>query len=141
MQAELVDLQPKLVASTKETEEALVVIASETEAADKVRTVVSKEEAIASTEAAKVKAIKDECEGDLAEAMPLLESALKALDTLTKNDITEVKGMKSPPKPVKLVMEAVCIIKGLKAARVKDPASGKMVEDFWVTSIKMLMEG
>jgi hypothetical protein len=30
-----------------------------------------------------------------------------------------VKGMKSPPKPVKLVMEAVCICKGLKPARVK----------------------
>ena len=52
---------------------------------------------MASGEAAKVKAIKDECEADLAEAMPLLEAALKALDTLTKNDITEVKGMKSPP--------------------------------------------
>lgn len=58
---------------------------------------MSKEEAIASTEAAKVMAIKQECEGDLAEAMPMLEAALKALDTLTKNDITEVKGMKSPP--------------------------------------------
>lgn len=58
---------------------------------------VSKEEAIANAEAGKVKAIKDECEADLAEAMPMLESALKALDTLTKNDITEVKGMKSPP--------------------------------------------
>lgn len=62
-----------------------------------MKIVVSKEEAIASEEAAKVKAIKDECEADLAEAMPMLEAALKALDTLTKNDITEVKGMKSPP--------------------------------------------
>ncbi len=58
---------------------------------------MSVEEAAASAEAAKVKAIKDECESDLAEAMPALEAALKALDTLTKNDITEVKGMKSPP--------------------------------------------
>jgi hypothetical protein len=31
----------------------------------------------------------------------------QALDTLTKNDITEVKGMKSPPAGVKLVLEAV----------------------------------
>ena len=29
--------------------------------------------------------------------MPALEAALRALDTLTKNDITEVKCMKSPP--------------------------------------------
>lgn len=69
----------------------------ESEEADKVKEVVSQEEAVASAEAAKVKAIKDDCEADLAEAIPMLESALKALDTLTKNDITEVKGMKSPP--------------------------------------------
>lgn len=59
--------------------------------------VVSEEEAVAATEAAKVQAIKDECEADLAEALPALQAAIKALDTLTKNDITEVKGMKSPP--------------------------------------------
>lgn len=59
--------------------------------------VVSEEEAVASAEAAKVKAIKDECEADLAEALPALEAAEQALNTLTKNDITEVKGMKSPP--------------------------------------------
>lgn len=77
--------------------------------------VVSKEEAIASTEAAKVMAIKRECEGDLAEAMPLLEAALKALDTLTKNDITEVKGMKSPPSgasQTRSICMTVCITSG-----------------------------
>ena len=61
----------------------------------------------------------------------MLESALRALDTLTKNDVTEVKGMKSPPSGVKLVLEAVCILKSVKPARVKDPQSGKMVEDYW----------
>ncbi len=49
--------------------------------------------------------IKDECEGELAVAMPLLESALVALNTLTKADVSEVKSMKSPPAAVKLVME------------------------------------
>jgi dynein heavy chain len=43
--------------------------------------------------------------------MPMLEAALAALDTLTKADITEVKAMKNPPGPVKLVMEACCIMK------------------------------
>ena len=75
--------------------------------------------------------MQDECESDLAEAMPLLESALRALDTLTKNDVTEVKGMKSPPSGVKLVLEAVCILKNVKPARVKDAQSGKMVDDYW----------
>lgn len=43
--------------------------------------------------------------------MPILEAALAALNTLTPADISVVKTMKNPPKGIKLVMEAVCIIK------------------------------
>jgi dynein heavy chain len=50
--------------------------------------------------------------------MPLLESALSALNTLSKGDITEVKSMKSPPAPVKVVMEAVCQMLGVKPKKV-----------------------
>ena len=64
----------------------------------------------------------------------------QALNTLTKNDISEVKGMKSPPPPVRLVMEAVCVLKGLKPTKVKDPSSGRFVQDYWETSKKMLSD-
>ncbi len=40
---------------------------------------------MASGQASAAKAIKDECDGDLAEAMPILNSALAALDTITTN--------------------------------------------------------
>jgi dynein heavy chain len=65
--------------------------------ANKKRDLVQADEAVAAEKAAAAKAIKDECEGELAVAMPLLESALAALDTLSKADITEMKSMKSPP--------------------------------------------
>ncbi len=97
LQAELTALQPQLEQSTIETQAALVVIQHESAEADKVKQVVSTEEAAVAAEAAKVQAIKDECETDLAEALPALQSAVRALDTLTKADITELKGMKSPP--------------------------------------------
>ncbi|MEW5299252.1 MAG: hypothetical protein WDW36_002285 [Sanguina aurantia] len=139
MKETLTALQPQLEESTRQTEAAMLVITKESADADVVKQVVSEEEAVASREAAKVMAIKRECEGDLAEAMPLLEAALKALDTLTKNDITEVKGMKSPPSGVKLVLEALCIMKGVKPVRMKDPASGRMVDDYWEASKGMLV--
>ena len=44
----------------------------------------------------------------------------------------------NPPSGVKLCMEAVCIMKGLKPDRKPDPNSGKMVEDFWGPSLKLL---
>lgn len=48
--------------------------------------------------------------------------------------------MKSPPAGVKLVLEAVCIMKNIKPVRVKDANSGRMVDDYWEASKKMLME-
>ena len=40
------------------------------------------EEAVANEQAAQARALKDECESELAEAIPALEAALSALDTL-----------------------------------------------------------
>lgn len=62
---------------------------------------------------------QDECEGELAVAMPMLESALAALNTLTKADITEVRSMKNPPAPVKITMEAVCQLLAVKPKKVR----------------------
>lgn len=54
-------------------------------------------------------------------------------------DITVVKTMKNPPSGVKLVMEAVCILKGVKPDRIPDPSgSGKKIEDYWGPSKKLL---
>ncbi|ELK12135.1 Dynein heavy chain 3, axonemal [Pteropus alecto] len=83
--------------------------------------------------------LQNECEGDLAEAMPALEAALAALDTLNPADISLVKSMQNPPGPVKLVMESICVMKGLKPERKPDPSgSGKMIEDYWGVSRKIL---
>lgn len=72
---------------------------------------VAADEALANEAAAAAQAIKDDCESDLSEAIPALEAAVQALDTLKPSDITLVKSMKNPPSGVKLVMEAVCISK------------------------------
>ena len=43
---------------------------------------VREEEAVANEQAAAAQALKDECEAELAEAIPALEAAIAALDTL-----------------------------------------------------------
>ena len=53
--------------------------------------------------------------------------------------IFKVKALKNPPAIIKLVMEAVCIMKSIKPERKPDPSgSGKMVEDYWGPSQKLL---
>ena len=43
------------------------------------------DEEVANEQARAAQAIKDECDRDLGEALPVLEAALAALDTLTSN--------------------------------------------------------
>uniref|UniRef100_A0A8C5QWI6 Dynein axonemal heavy chain 3 n=3 Tax=Leptobrachium TaxID=161697 RepID=A0A8C5QWI6_9ANUR len=141
MQKELTALQPELIKTSAETEKMMIKIEKETLDVDAKREVVSADEKVANEAAAASKAIKDECEGDLAEAMPALEAAISALDTLNPADITLVKSMQNPPAPVKLVMESICVMKGMKPERKPDPSgSGKMVEDYWGPSRKILSD-
>lgn len=71
---------------------------------------MGKEEAEVGVQAAEVQAVQTDAQADLDVALPTLEKALKALDSLTKNDITEVKSFAKPPPAVQTVMEAVCIL-------------------------------
>jgi dynein heavy chain len=140
MSKQLVALQPQLVQTTKETEAMMLHVEEEQLGASKIEKVVKAEEAVAAGKAAKAKAIKDECEGDLEKAMPILESALAALNTLNKNDITEVKGMKSPPNGVRLTMEGMCHVFQIKAAKVKNPDDPTKTHlDFWEPAKKNLL--
>lgn len=50
-----------------------------------------------------------------------------------------VKTMKNAPAGVKLVMEAICVMKGVKPERVND-AAGKRVDDYWKPSLKLLSD-
>ncbi|XP_006886407.1 PREDICTED: dynein heavy chain 17, axonemal [Elephantulus edwardii] len=78
---------------------------------------VSKEKAIADEEEVKVEVINKNvtekqkaCETDLAKAEPALLAAQEALDTLNKNNLTELKSFGSPPDAVVNVTAAVMIL-------------------------------
>ncbi|KAJ3359844.1 Dynein heavy chain 7, axonemal [Allomyces javanicus] len=142
MQTELADLQPQLIKTSEETTLMLEKIATESKEVEAKKEVVAADEAVASKKADESSAMKSECEADLAEALPLLNAALAALDTLKKQDIDLVKAMKNPPDGVKLVMEAVCVMKDIKPDKIPDPAgTGKMLIDYWKTSLKMIGDG
>ncbi len=85
--------------------------------------------------------IKGECEEALEKAIPELESAIKALKTLKKSEIDEVKVMQHPPPGVRITLEAIAITNGQKATKVADKANkGKFIWDFYETGKKMLYD-
>ncbi|KAJ3206554.1 Dynein heavy chain 7, axonemal [Entophlyctis luteolus] len=139
MQVDLGNLQPQLLVTKEETDKIMIQIEKESKDVMETKKIVQADEEVASKTAEEAKAMKLDCEAGLAEAIPALESALAALDTLKSSDITVLKSMKSPPPGVKLVMEAICIMKDVKPVKIPDPAgSGKKIEDYWGPS-KTLM--
>ena len=82
MQKELEELQPQLEAAATENEKMLVVIERESKDVETRSERVRGEEVLANEQAAASQALKEECEADLAEAIPALNAALAALDTL-----------------------------------------------------------
>ncbi|XP_066284547.1 dynein axonemal heavy chain 3-like isoform X3 [Branchiostoma lanceolatum] len=137
MQQELIDLQPKLEDSKHETEELLEIIAQESVEVEDVKRVVEADEAESNKAASEAQAIRDECEDKLAIAMPAMNAAIAALNTLKQQDITLVKHMQNPPPGVKLVMESICILKGVKPEKKTD-SNGKPYEDYWPAAKRML---
>ncbi|KAF6263196.1 dynein heavy chain 8 [Scenedesmus sp. NREL 46B-D3] len=140
MQQELVAMQPQLVATVAEVEELMARIAHDKKVVVEPKAAVVREgEARAQDKAAAAKAIKDECEADLAEAIPILNDALAALDTIKESDIAYIKKLQNPPPAIKLVLEAVCVVLDVKPGKGKDE-SGKPVTDYWKPSLGLLAE-
>lgn len=139
MQQTLRDLQPVLQSSQKETEEIMAQIEAKLPEVQATRQVVQTETEIANKEAEEVNKVKLECEEDLSKALPVLESAIRALKTMDPASINEVRSLPKPPKGVRLAMEAVCIMLDVKPEKIKDPAGGlKKIDDYWGPSKRIL---
>ncbi|XP_032050232.1 dynein heavy chain 12, axonemal [Aythya fuligula] len=139
MKQELVELQPKLEEAKLDNANMMKTIEIESAEVEQKRKIVKVDEEIATEKAEEAQALKNECESDLAEAIPALEAALNALDTLKPSDISIVKSMKNPPSGVKLVMAAVCVMKDIKPERIPDPSgTGGKILDYWGPSKKLL---
>ncbi|TPX54258.1 hypothetical protein SeMB42_g00367 [Synchytrium endobioticum] len=140
LQQELEAMQPMLIQTGKDTEEAMQQITIDKIKAEEIREVVAREELQATRKAEETKGIADDAKRDLDEALPALEAAMDSLNNLSKNDIIEVRSMQRPPEGVKLVIEAVCILKGVKPKKIDGDKPGKKVDDYWEVGKAMLAE-
>ncbi|NXE11184.1 DYH7 protein, partial [Lophotis ruficrista] len=132
MKQELVQLQPKLEEAKLDNANMMKTIEVESAEVEEKRKTVKVDEEIATKKAEEAQALKNECESDLAEAIPALEAALPS-------DISIVKSMKNPPSGVKLVMAAVCVMKDIKPEKIADPSgTGGKILDYWGPSKKLL---
>ncbi|XP_051801201.1 dynein axonemal heavy chain 6 isoform X2 [Acanthochromis polyacanthus] len=110
MKVKMSALEPVLKQKSMDVDALMEKLAVDQERADEVRKVVQDDEALAKVKAEDTQAIADDAQRDLDEALPALEGANQALNSLDKGDIAEIKVFAKPPDLVMTVMEAVCIL-------------------------------
>ncbi|XP_076235073.1 dynein axonemal heavy chain 7 [Calliopsis andreniformis] len=138
MKATLMMLKPQLEFSAQQTIITMKEVETENISVEAATILVQQEEEIANKKAEIAGKLKQECEADLAVAIPILEDAVAALNTLKPTDITLVKAMKNPPDTVKLVIAAVCVMLDVPPDRPIDPTTGKKYTDYWGPSKRIL---
>ena len=110
LRTDLKALEPVLVEKSIEAEAMLKKVAIDQAEASLMQEKVGVDVAEVAKQQEMVEAIAADAQKDLDVALPALNNAVKALDSLTKGDIVEVKGFKTPPSGVMLTMEAICIM-------------------------------
>jgi dynein heavy chain len=127
MQKKLEQLQPELEKKAVDTEQLLGRIRSEQTTVDAEKKSVMEEESEVKKQTNEIEVLAYEAKRDLDEALPALDTSVKALNSLNKTDISEVKSFPKPPDLVQYVMESVCIL--LQAPDVKWSTSKQLLGD------------
>uniref|UniRef100_A0A8W8J7D3 Dynein heavy chain 1, axonemal n=1 Tax=Magallana gigas TaxID=29159 RepID=A0A8W8J7D3_MAGGI len=115
LSAELETMKPLLAEAVKESVATMEQISKDTLVAKDTMEVVEREEAQATVKAKENTAIADDAQRDLNEALPALRSG-----PLTR-----------PPVGVKMVVEAVCIMKEVKPKKIAGDKPGERINDYW----------
>ncbi|KAL1403957.1 hypothetical protein pipiens_005505 [Culex pipiens pipiens] len=120
LQLQLAEQEVVLKKKNQEADKLIKVVGAENE-------MVQKEKNFAAEEEKKVRVIEEDvgakakvCEEDLRKAEPALLAAQAALDTLDKNNLTELKSFGSPPELVVKVCAAVLVLFSPKGKIPKD---------------------
>eukprot|EP00794_Sanderia_malayensis_P010712 gene10712-11859_t len=111
MSVELEDAKVKVAQFQKQCEDFLVIIVQQKREADEQQKIIATRSEKIADEETKCRAIAENAQHDLDEALPALEEAMKSLESLNKRDMTEIKSYGRPPPLVEKVMEAVMILR------------------------------
>ena len=114
MKVMLTKMQPVLETAAKDTERMMIEVEQQQKEAEVIRTNSATEEKAAATIQIEADGVAAKCEAEVAKAMPIMEAAVAALDTINSSHINEIKSLKEPPDRVKTPVEAVMVLLGVK---------------------------
>ncbi|KAL5106320.1 hypothetical protein TcWFU_007241 [Taenia crassiceps] len=110
LKAKLATQEVELKEKNEDANKLLAIVSEETEKVVAEKVAADEEEKKVAKIRAEVSAKQRECEVDLAKAEPALVAAQEALNTLNKNNLTEMKSFGTPPPAVVKVVAAVACL-------------------------------
>jgi dynein heavy chain, axonemal len=107
---ELTKLQPILAENVAKQEKLSKVLEKDKAEAYKTKVIVEDEAREVETQANEIKMLQREAQDSLDEAIPALENAQQAVNTLNQADIAELKTVKEPTENVEITFKAVAML-------------------------------
>lgn len=139
MQAELEAIQPHLTAASKEVDKSVALVEKDLNEVSELEKIVKNEDSVVSEKTKQADALRQELQDDLAEVTAVVDAAIETLNSLTAQDFAAVRAVKTPPNSIKLIMEAICMLKNIKPDKIPDP-NGKTVDDYWGPAKRIMGE-
>lgn len=133
MQKSIEALEPQCKIIAEKLAKQISDVQTSQEAVDEQMELVKKEEANFSEISVQVNDLSEHCKNIMEDALPQMEEAEKALSSLTSADLTAIRTMKNPPLQVKIIMEAICILRDIKTEKTTIST-----DEYWAISKKML---
>lgn len=128
---------PQLQQAKRETAEKIVEVDLQKKEVAEITKGVEAEEKVALEKKATADAIQKDCEFELSRVMPIYNAAIRAVQQLKKDDITEIKGFASPPAAAIAVVKTLCMMFDVKPKKTGTGASA--VYDYWEPGKKQVL--
>ncbi|KAI9101992.1 dynein heavy chain and region D6 of dynein motor-domain-containing protein [Phlyctochytrium arcticum] len=130
---ELEEAKKQVAQYQKQCEDYLVIIVQQKREADEqAKGVAAKAEKLG-VEEEEVRGVADAAQADLDQAIPALNAAMKALESLNKKDLNEIRSYGKPPPLVEKVMEAVMVLK--KSEPTWDEAKRQLGNPYFIKQL------
>lgn len=135
MQNRLKELEPKLKTIAETLAEQTVKVQEHSEVVVIERDKLNQFEAGVNNQTTELKAMQSEIDEKIEPHISKVESTLSTLKTISPSEFLIVKNLKSPPVPIKILLEGICILKDIKPDRNQ---AGQ--DDFWNPSKRLVTD-
>lgn len=139
MQTRLQELDPKLKSTADALAGQTVKVQEHSEVVVIERDKLNQFEAVVNNQTTELKKTQSDIDEKLEPHISQLDASLATLKTISPSEFLIVKNLKSPPAPIKILLECICILKDVKPDRTQAGT-----DDFWnpskrlVTDVKFL---